>query len=83
MRFALWLMAWCYRLVERVDRRAVPKVSMWAFTFERGRGAVLNTSALSSDRRGAQLMYMDDVDYERAWTDSETARRDPSWAVPS
>ncbi|MFA5711489.1 hypothetical protein [Mycolicibacterium sp.] len=72
LRFAFWLMHRCYWLVERVDRRAVPKVSPWAFTFERGRGAVINTTGSSSDRRGARLMYSDDVDYGRAWSDSRS-----------
>lgn len=70
--FAKWLMRWAYRLVERIDPKAVPKVSPWAFTFERGIGAVINDTGCSSARRGCMLLYLDDYDYERAFTDSKT-----------
>jgi hypothetical protein len=67
------MMARCYRLVELIDRRAVPKCSPWAFTFEEGRGAVINNSGSSLNaRRGAALWYTNDLDYERAWSDSTT-----------
>jgi len=71
-RLAQAIIRWAYRIAERIDRKSVPKVSPWAFTFERERGAVINDTGLSSDRRGARLMYPDDYDYERAWTDSAT-----------
>lgn len=71
-RFARWLMRRCTNLVARIDYKAVPKVSPWAFTFESGRGAVINETGCSSERRGAMLLYLDDYDYERAFSDSET-----------
>jgi hypothetical protein len=71
-RFAHWLMHRCYWLVERIDHSAVPKVSMWAFTFEEGKGAVLNTTGSSSARKGCRLLYENDDDYERAFTDSDS-----------
>jgi hypothetical protein len=69
-KFAHWLMRWAYRIVERVDRQAVPKVSPWAFTFEPGRGAVINDTGSSSERKGAMLLYLNDHDYERAHNDA-------------
>ena len=73
-RFAFWLMDRCYWLVERVDRAAVPKVSMWTFTFERGRGAVIvdNGGQVSPRPLGCRLMYLNDDEYDRAWSDSRT-----------
>lgn len=71
-RFAHWLMDTCYRIVERIDRSAVPKMSPFAFTFEANEGAVINATALSSKRRGCRLLYENDTEYERSWTDSAT-----------
>jgi len=48
----------------------VPKVSPFAFTFETGRGMVLNDTATSSRRRGAMLLIKDDREYDRAHEDS-------------
>lgn len=69
---ARWLMKWSYRIVEHIDPKAVPKLSPWAFTFERGQGAVINDTHISSQRYGAGLYYINDHDYERAWTDSRS-----------
>lgn len=72
LRVATWLMELCYRMVERVDRRAVPKMTPWAFTFEIRQGVVFNDTGCSSERRGCRLAYLDDNEYERAFTDSNT-----------
>jgi hypothetical protein len=71
-RLAFAVMRGCYWLVERIDRAAVPKMSPWAFTFEKGRGAVFNDTGCSSRLKGARLMYLDDDEYERAFTDSDS-----------
>lgn len=69
-RFAYWLMRRCYRLVERIDRAAVPKVLPWAFTFETGVGVMINDTGTSTARRGCMMLYADDREYERAHTDA-------------
>ncbi|AHN84109.1 hypothetical protein GJ25_gp098 [Mycobacterium phage Hawkeye] len=73
-KFRVWLayrmMRWAYRIVVRIDRGPVPKLSMFAFTFEEGLGAVVNNTGGDATQIGARLFYINDVDYERAHQDS-------------
>ena len=75
-RFAWWLMKVCYRVVEKIDRRAVPKYAsvFGGFTFERGVGVVLHADPIVGNKvetwfdgsMGCKLFYLNDWDYERA-----------------
>jgi len=80
-RFAWWLMKLCYRIVERIDRRAVPKYAsvFGSFTFERGVGIVLHTDEMlkgkvqiwpDGSQLGCKVFYLNDWDYERAHTEA-------------
>lgn len=69
LKVALVVMSWAYRLVEKIDVRAVPKMPGLAFTFETGRGLVVNETGNGSHRRGCILLYPNDVEYDRAHTD--------------
>lgn len=64
-RVAWWLRC----LADRIDPAHAPRgLGRW-FTFERGRGLVVN-----EEERGCRLWYMGDASYERAHTEA----RDPT-----
>lgn len=65
-RFAWWLMRTAYVIVERIDRKAVPKYASLSFTFESGEGFKLRNG-----QRGCKLFYLNDWDYERAHDEAE------------
>ncbi|ACI06543.1 gp82 [Mycobacterium phage Troll4] len=72
---AYWLMRWAYRVIERIDRGSVPKISMWTFTFERGKGAVVRKDN-RIEHKGCRLVYLNDREYNRAWSESASFGKD-------
>lgn len=72
LRFALWLMHLAYRVVELIDRRAVPKATHMTFRFETGVGMVIYAEhaalhdSFEASLKGCRLWYLDDLDYAKA-----------------
>lgn len=72
LRFALRLMHLAYRVIELIDRRAVPKATHMTFRFEDNVGMVIYATnaviddSFESSRKGCRLWYLDDLDYEKA-----------------
>ena len=60
---------WLRRLADRVDYRHAPKGTHWTFTFELHEGI-----RFREDGRGCRLWYLDDDEYERAHTESDSAK---------
>lgn len=49
------------RIADRLDHRGAPKATHLSFTFEPGRGLVVN-----EDGRGCRLWYLGDDEYAKA-----------------
>lgn len=65
-------------VADRIDHRGAPKMLGWSFTFEDGR--VVFHDHTVGDRRGCQLWYYGDDEYERAAMD-EGASYMPARAI--
>lgn len=65
LRFANWLMLVAYRVVEKIDRRAVPKRTGFSFKFEQGVGVVFN-DGFGAGEDGCPIWYLNDADYDKA-----------------
>lgn len=62
---------WLRRLADRIDYAGAPKyASPYSFTFEERRGIVFR-----DDGRGCPLVYLSDAERQRAYDESDAARR--------
>ena len=76
-KLAMFLMRQAYIWIEKIDRKAVPKLSSFTFTIEKGEGAVvhqyMNGIVVCPDWAklpGATLFYINDYDYDKAHTEA-------------
>ncbi len=69
-RLVVWLARHLRYFADRIDRAHAPKATHWRFTFEDHEGI-----RFREDDRGCRVWYIDDADYERAFTESDSAAR--------
>lgn len=56
---------WLRRTADRIDPARAPRHICYSFTFEEGEGIRFRT-----DGRGCPLVYLNQDDYYRAWTEA-------------
>ena len=73
-KLAMFLMRQAYKWIEKIDRKAVPKITSLTMTIERNRGMVIWGNEILRPKcqwtwgqpPGTALCYITDYDYEKA-----------------
>lgn len=67
----VWIANHLRELADRLDWRGAARVTGWSFTFEEGEGI-----RFRQDGRGCPVAYVGDEQYDRAHSESDSARAD-------